>query len=179
MCDDLGDEWADFIGINGSHQPKTISFYHAKYGDPSANWSTHALSLQYHCQGADSIPICLVKTHTEDREALPNELELQEWREALRQEYVRHCRAGDGNNHWPDAEYPIRRKWFERFVVTWRARHGRDPRPWEILIARSRIFNKNPQTELRDAEQACRACGIDPRTTTLACNRYYRYLILN
>jgi hypothetical protein len=35
VCDDLGDEWADFIGINGSHQPKTISFYHAKHGDPS------------------------------------------------------------------------------------------------------------------------------------------------
>jgi hypothetical protein len=32
VCDDLGDEWADFIGINGNHQPKTISFYHAKYG---------------------------------------------------------------------------------------------------------------------------------------------------
>ena len=31
VCDDLGNEWADFIGINGNHQPKTISFYHAKY----------------------------------------------------------------------------------------------------------------------------------------------------
>jgi hypothetical protein len=32
ICDDLGDEWADFIGIDGSTQPKTISFYHAKHG---------------------------------------------------------------------------------------------------------------------------------------------------
>jgi hypothetical protein len=32
VCDDLGDEWADFIGINTSSQPKTISFYHAKHG---------------------------------------------------------------------------------------------------------------------------------------------------
>jgi hypothetical protein len=32
VCDDLGDEWADFIGINGNHQPKTITFYHAKHG---------------------------------------------------------------------------------------------------------------------------------------------------
>jgi hypothetical protein len=39
VCDDLGDEWADFIGINGSHQPKTISFYHAKYGDLSLSAS--------------------------------------------------------------------------------------------------------------------------------------------
>jgi hypothetical protein len=35
VCDDLGDEWADFIGIDASHQPKTISFYHAKYDTPS------------------------------------------------------------------------------------------------------------------------------------------------
>jgi len=32
ICDDLGDEWADFIGINGHSHPKTISFYHAKHG---------------------------------------------------------------------------------------------------------------------------------------------------
>jgi hypothetical protein len=31
-CDDLGDEWADFIGVNDDSQPKTISFYHAKHG---------------------------------------------------------------------------------------------------------------------------------------------------
>jgi hypothetical protein len=124
------------------------------------------------------MPICMVKNHLENREALPSESELQEWREALRQECVRQCRAGDGNNHWPDAEYPISRKWFGRFLATWRARHGRDPRPYEILIARSRIFRKQPQAELREAEQACLACGIDPRTTTLACNKYYRYLIL-
>lgn len=31
ICDDLGDEWADFIGINATSQPKTISFYHAKH----------------------------------------------------------------------------------------------------------------------------------------------------
>jgi hypothetical protein len=33
ICDDLGDEWADFIGINAGSQPKTISFYHAKHDD--------------------------------------------------------------------------------------------------------------------------------------------------
>lgn len=32
VCDDLGDEWADFIGINDDSQPKTLSFYHAKHG---------------------------------------------------------------------------------------------------------------------------------------------------
>jgi len=39
VCDDLGDEWADFIGINGNHLPKTITFYHAKYGAPSLSAS--------------------------------------------------------------------------------------------------------------------------------------------
>jgi len=38
-CDDLGDEWADFIGINASAQPKTVSFYHAKHGPPSLSAS--------------------------------------------------------------------------------------------------------------------------------------------
>jgi|SRR5882724_6435254 len=33
ICDDLGDEWADFIGVNDDSQPKTISFYHAKHDD--------------------------------------------------------------------------------------------------------------------------------------------------
>lgn len=113
------------------------------------------------------MPIYLVKNHPENRKALPSESELQEWREALRQEYVQQCSAGDGNNQWPDAEYPISRKWFGRFVAAWRARHGRDPRPWEILIARSRIFSKQPQAELREAEQACLACGIDPRPRRL------------
>jgi hypothetical protein len=32
VCDDLGDEWADFIGVNDDSQPKTFSFYHAKHG---------------------------------------------------------------------------------------------------------------------------------------------------
>jgi hypothetical protein len=39
VSDDLGDEWADFIGINANHQPKTISFYHAKHGDLSLSAS--------------------------------------------------------------------------------------------------------------------------------------------
>lgn len=35
VCDDLGDEWADFIGTNVGSTPKSISFYHAKHGAPS------------------------------------------------------------------------------------------------------------------------------------------------
>jgi hypothetical protein len=33
VCDDLGDEWADFIGVDDDSQPKTLSFYHAKHDD--------------------------------------------------------------------------------------------------------------------------------------------------
>jgi hypothetical protein len=39
LCDDLGDEWADFIGVASSASPATISFYHAKYDDLSMSAS--------------------------------------------------------------------------------------------------------------------------------------------
>ncbi|MCW2355273.1 MULTISPECIES: hypothetical protein [Bradyrhizobium] len=32
VCDDLGDEWADYIGLNNSSSPPRITFYHAKHG---------------------------------------------------------------------------------------------------------------------------------------------------
>lgn len=32
VCDDLGNEWADFVGISNASSPPRISFYHAKYG---------------------------------------------------------------------------------------------------------------------------------------------------
>lgn len=32
VCDDLGDEWADFIGISTRTSPMMVSFYHAKHG---------------------------------------------------------------------------------------------------------------------------------------------------
>lgn len=32
ICDDLGDEWADFLGVNIAVRPNTFSFYHAKHG---------------------------------------------------------------------------------------------------------------------------------------------------
>ena len=35
VCDDLGDEWADFIGLNSTSSPRRISFYHAKHGELS------------------------------------------------------------------------------------------------------------------------------------------------
>lgn len=35
ICDDLGDEWADFIGLNSTSSPPRISFYHAKHGELS------------------------------------------------------------------------------------------------------------------------------------------------
>jgi hypothetical protein len=35
ICDDLGDEWADFIGIREDGGVTQVSFYHAKHGDLS------------------------------------------------------------------------------------------------------------------------------------------------
>lgn len=32
VCDDLSDEWADFIGLNNTSNPPRITFYHAKHG---------------------------------------------------------------------------------------------------------------------------------------------------
>lgn len=32
ICDDLGDEWADFVGVGTKTSPATINFYHAKHG---------------------------------------------------------------------------------------------------------------------------------------------------
>jgi hypothetical protein len=33
VCDDLGDEWADFVGLNTYSRPPSINFYHGKHGD--------------------------------------------------------------------------------------------------------------------------------------------------
>jgi hypothetical protein len=35
VCDDLGDEWADYIGLSNSSSPPRITFYHAKHGSLS------------------------------------------------------------------------------------------------------------------------------------------------
>jgi hypothetical protein len=39
VCDDLGDEWADFIGVSTQSSPTMISFYHAKHGNASLSAS--------------------------------------------------------------------------------------------------------------------------------------------
>lgn len=44
-CDDLGDEWADFIGVNAVTQPKAITFYHAKHGEPSLSARAFHISV--------------------------------------------------------------------------------------------------------------------------------------
>jgi hypothetical protein len=45
VCDDLGDEWADFIGLNNSSSPPRITFYHAKHGALSLGASTFHVSV--------------------------------------------------------------------------------------------------------------------------------------
>ncbi|WP_377810609.1 hypothetical protein ABNQ38_33580 [Azospirillum sp. A29] len=45
ICDDLGDEWADFIGVNTKSAPPMITFYHAKHGDLSLGASAFHISV--------------------------------------------------------------------------------------------------------------------------------------
>ncbi|RYG92622.1 hypothetical protein EU803_00515 [Loktanella sp. IMCC34160] len=45
LCDDLGDEWADFIGVSDSVGVTQISFYHAKHGAPSLGASPFHVSV--------------------------------------------------------------------------------------------------------------------------------------
>jgi len=45
VCDDLGDEWADFIGLDNVGSPKRITFYHAKHGDLSLGASPFHVSI--------------------------------------------------------------------------------------------------------------------------------------
>ena len=39
ICDDLGDEWADFIGVGTTTSPATVNLYHAKHGARSLSAS--------------------------------------------------------------------------------------------------------------------------------------------
>jgi hypothetical protein len=45
ICDDLGDEWADFIGMNTRGAPPTITFYHAKHGKLSLGAGAFHISV--------------------------------------------------------------------------------------------------------------------------------------
>lgn len=45
LCDDLGDEWADFIGVTDGAGVTQISFYHAKHGAPSLGASPFHVSV--------------------------------------------------------------------------------------------------------------------------------------
>jgi hypothetical protein len=45
LCDDLGDEWADFIGISDYEGHTQISFYHAKHGSLSLGASPFHISV--------------------------------------------------------------------------------------------------------------------------------------
>lgn len=45
VCDDLGDEWADFIGLRVGARPATVSFYHAKHGAQSLSASSFHIGV--------------------------------------------------------------------------------------------------------------------------------------
>lgn len=107
---------------------------------------------------------------------LPTEAELQRWREALRQEFVRQCAAARARNSWAKPEFHPSPERFRKFVAEWRARHRWNSKSWDILGWSDRV-TADQQDLLREAEQACLQCEIDPRSTTLGMSRYYRYLL--
>lgn len=45
VCDDLGDEWADFIGFRTEPSAPRVTFYHAKHGDLSMGASPFHVSV--------------------------------------------------------------------------------------------------------------------------------------
>lgn len=45
VCDDLGDEWADFIGLKTDLSPPRVTFYHAKHGTDSLGASPFHISV--------------------------------------------------------------------------------------------------------------------------------------
>jgi hypothetical protein len=45
VCDDLGDEWADFIGLNNRGDVPILSFYHAKHGTLSLGASPFHIAV--------------------------------------------------------------------------------------------------------------------------------------
>jgi hypothetical protein len=45
VCDDLGDEWADFIGLNTQARPPSINFYHGKHGALTLGASSFHVSV--------------------------------------------------------------------------------------------------------------------------------------
>jgi hypothetical protein len=45
ICDDLGDEWADFIGLSTQSRPPSINFFHGKHGDLTLGASAFHVSV--------------------------------------------------------------------------------------------------------------------------------------
>lgn len=45
LCDDLGNEWADFVGIHSASTPPTINFYHGKHGALTLGASSFHISV--------------------------------------------------------------------------------------------------------------------------------------
>ena len=62
LCDDLGDEWADFIGVSTATSPTMISFYHAKHGAQSLSASAFHDSVGQAIKnlGRMSLPITML-----------------------------------------------------------------------------------------------------------------------
>jgi hypothetical protein len=116
-----------------------------------------------------------VKPAQKIRKPLPTEQELVEWRESLRQEYVQSWKNRDTRCTWAEPDWNASAARIAKFIAWWRTRHKGPPQSWDILAWLHHVCADH-QKLLREAEAACLECGIDPRETTLACSRHYRFL---
>jgi hypothetical protein len=57
VCDDLGDEWADFVGLDTNPRTPSISFYHAKHGPLSLGASPFHVSVSQAEKNLGRLPL--------------------------------------------------------------------------------------------------------------------------
>lgn len=57
ICDDLNNEWADFIGLTTSTKPGSISFYHAKHGGLSLGASPFHVAVSQAEKNLGNLPL--------------------------------------------------------------------------------------------------------------------------
>jgi hypothetical protein len=57
LCDDLNNEWADFIGLTTSAKPPSISFYHAKHGGLSIGGSPFHVAVGQAEKNLGNLPL--------------------------------------------------------------------------------------------------------------------------
>jgi hypothetical protein len=78
VCDDLGNEWADFIGMTNTSSPPRITFYHAKYGALSLGAAPFHISVSQAIKNLQQMSL----------PAEPTSAKIRRWRQNYRNDDV-------------------------------------------------------------------------------------------